>query len=140
MGHWRAAALRLEDFRQITGGTEQHPVLADCYRAQGRWSDVDELWLELRASSPGAALVTEGRLVTAGALADRGRLAEAVNLLERGWSVPRRPRDHHLRRAYALADLYARSGSSPRARQLFAWGNRKSPAFADAADRLRSLG
>ena len=140
MGHWRAAAHRLEDFRRITGGTEQHPVLADCYRAQGRWSDVDELWSELRASSPGASLVTEGRLVTAGALADRGRLADAIQLLERGWSVPRRPRDHHLRRAYALADLYERSGAVPRARQLFGWLDRNAPGFADTTDRLRALG
>ena len=140
MGHWRAAAHRLEDFRQLTGGTEQHPVLADCYRAQGRWADVDELWSELRASSPGASLVTEGRLVTAGALADRGRLAEAIQLLERGWSVPRRPRDHHLRRAYALADLYERSGAIPRARQLFGWLDRNVPDFADTTDRLRALG
>ena len=139
MGHWRAAAHRLEDFRRITGGTEQHPVLADCYRAQGRWSDVDELWSELRASSPGASLVTEGRLVTAGALADRGRLADAIQLLERGWSVPRRPRDHHLRRAYALADLYERSGAVPRARQLFGWLDRNAPGFADTTDRLRAL-
>ncbi len=140
MGHWRAAAKRLEAFRVLTGGTEQHPVLADCHRAQGRWADVEALWAELREASPSAALVTEGRLVAAGALADQGRMADAVRLLERGWSVPKRPREHHLRRAYALADLYERSGSAPRARELFRWVAGRSSGFADVADRLKALG
>jgi len=139
MGHWRAAAKRMEAFRELTGSTEQHPVLADCYRAQGRWNDVDALWAEVCDASPSAPLVTEGRLVTAGALADQGRLAEAVRLLEKGWKAPSRPRDHHLRRAYALADLYERSGATSRARDLFAWIRGYDGGFADVADRVRSL-
>jgi len=139
MGHWRAASKRLEAFRELTGSTEQHPVLADCYRAQGRWDDVDLLWTELRNASPGAPLVTEGRLVAAGSIADQGRLAEAVRMLEKGWKAPARPRDHHLRRAYALADLYERSGATPRARELFSWIRVHDGGFADVADRVRSL-
>jgi len=139
IGNWKAAAKRLEVFRNLTGGTEQHPVLADCYRAQSRWADVDVLWTELRDASPSAALVTEGRLVAAGALADQGRMADAVRVLERGWSVPKRARDHHLRRAYALADLYERSGAAPRARELFRWIASRSTDFADVPERLRSL-
>ena len=139
LGHWKAAVEKLEDFRRITGSTEQHPVLADSYRAQGRWADVEELWDELKASSPGAALVTEGRLVASGALADQDRFTEAILLLERGWNLPRRPQDHHLRRVYALADLYERSGSTPRARELFAWIQKNSKGFADTAERLRIL-
>jgi len=114
-------------------------VLADCYRAQRRWDDVEVLWVELRDASPSAPLVTEGRLVAAGAIADQGRLAEAVSLLEKGWKIPSRPRDHHLRRAYALADLYERSGATPRARELFTWVRGHDGGFADVADRVRSL-
>jgi hypothetical protein len=66
-------------------------------------------------------------------------LAEAVRLLEKGWKVPSRPRDHHLRRAYALADLYERSGATSRARDLFAWIRGYDGGFADVADRVRSL-
>ena len=40
---------QLEAFRLLTGSTEQHPVLADCYRALGEDDRVDELWGELRA-------------------------------------------------------------------------------------------
>tara|TARA_B100000315_G_scaffold8767_1_gene8650 strand:+ start:151 stop:999 length:849 start_codon:yes stop_codon:yes gene_type:complete len=140
LGRWHAAARTLERFRSLTGGTEQHPVLADCYRAQGRWTDVEALWEELRERSPSAALVTEGRLVAAGALADQDRIAEAVHLLERGWVVPKRPRPHHLRRAYSLADLYERSGATPRARELFDWLRRHAPDLADVVQRAEALG
>jgi tetratricopeptide (TPR) repeat protein len=141
LGRYREAAAQLEAFREVTGGsTEQHPVLADCYRAQRKFGLVDELWAELRDASPSAELVTEGRIVAAGALADQGRLADAIRLLEKGWSSPKRPREHHLRRAYALADLYERAGDLPRARATFGWVVGHAPDLADAADRLRHLG
>ena len=35
LGRWKAAAAELEAFRDLSGSTEQHPVLADCYRALG---------------------------------------------------------------------------------------------------------
>lgn len=139
MGHWRAGMNRLESFRDITGSTEQHPVLADCHRALGRWADVEVLWIELRDASPSGPLVTEGRLVAAGALADRGRLEDAVVLLEKGWRIPTRVQEHHLRRAYALADLYERSGSHPRARELFTWVRNHDSSFADVSIRARGL-
>ena len=77
--------------------------------------------------------------MAAGALADRGRPAEAVALLADGWRTPRNPQEFHLRRAYALADLYDRGGDQPAARRLFAWIQRHSPGFADTADRLADL-
>ncbi len=136
---WRAAARQLEAFATITRSCEQAPVLADCYRALERWDRVDELWDELRRESPSADLVTEGRIVAAGALADRGRLADAVALLADGWRTPKNPQEFHLRRAYALADLYDRGGDQPAARRLFAWIGRHSPGFADTTDRLADL-
>ncbi len=139
LGRWKQAARELESFRTLSGSTEQHPVLADCYRAMGRWADVDELWDELRAASPSAALVTEGRIVAAGALADRGQVEAAIEILGRSWRRPKRPRDHHLRRAYALADLYERAGDVPRARDLFAWIQRFDPSLGDVRGRLAAL-
>jgi tetratricopeptide (TPR) repeat protein len=141
LGSWRDATTQLEQFVELTGGsTEQHPVLADCYRALGRHARVAELWEELRQSSPGAHLVNEGRIVAAGSLADQGRMAEAITLLAKGFALPRAPRDHHLRRAYALADLYERSGDLPQARRLFARVAAVDPEFVDVGERLEALG
>lgn len=148
LGRFGPAAGELEAFRRLSGSTEQHPVLADCRRALGHWDEVDSLWAELGAASPSAELVTEGMIVTAGARADRGDLSGAIRMLERGWRVtgrqgwnfPRRPGHHHLRRAYALADLYERAGRPPaRARELFGWVSRHDPHLADAAQRLKAL-
>jgi tetratricopeptide (TPR) repeat protein len=138
-GKWRLAARELEAFRALTDSTEQNPVLADCYRALRQWNLVDGLWEELRAASPAGPIVTEGRIVTAGALADRGRVPDAIRLLAGGWSFPKRPKTHHLRRAYALADLYERAGELPRARELFERVRAADPGFADVGARLRNL-
>jgi thioredoxin-like negative regulator of GroEL len=140
LGRWAQAARELEAYRALTDSTEQNPVLADSYRALGRYAEVEELWDELRAASPGAGLVAEGRIVAAGALADQGRLDEAIRVLEAsaGRST-RKPRLHHLRMAYALADLYERAGDLPRARELFARVAASDADFADVDARLRAL-
>lgn len=140
LGRWKEASRHLQAFGDLTGSCEQHPVLADCQRALGRWAAVDELWAELKEASPGAALVAEGRIVAAGALADQGRLRDALALLEAGRRTPKRVQVHHLRLAYALADLLERAGDLPRARELLAWIVAVDPAFADAAERRAALG
>lgn len=140
LGRWKQAAAELEAFRELAASTEQHPVLCDCYRAMGRWNDVDELWAELREISPDAATVTEGRIVVAGGLADRGRTQDAIRMLESAWRRPKRAKEHHLRVAYALADLYERAGDVGRARDLFGWLVHASGGFGDAEDRLDQLG
>jgi tetratricopeptide (TPR) repeat protein len=140
LGHWRQAAVQLEAFGDLTAGSvEQHPVLADCYRALGRYQDVDRLWAELREVSPSAELMTEGRIVTAGSLADRGRLSDAVAMLAKGFKLPARSEEHHLRRAYALADLYERSGDLPQARRLLGRIAAISPDYVDVEERLQNL-
>lgn len=137
---WKLAAAELEAFRSLTHSTEQHPVLADCYRALKRPDAVAALWDELRQASPSAELVTEGRIVAAGALADKGKLQEAIDLLSQGkWRLPRQPREHHLRRAYALADLYERAGDVGRARDLFGRIQRADARFGDVGRRLKAL-
>ncbi|HET9608738.1 MAG TPA: tetratricopeptide repeat protein [Acidimicrobiales bacterium] len=139
LGRWAQAKRELEAFRTQTGSTEQHPVLADCYRALGQYAEVDELWDELRQASPSAELVAEGRIVAAGALADQGRLDDAIRLLEAAAKPTRRPKLHHLRLAYASADLYERAGDLPRARELFGLVATNDPDFVDVQARLRAL-
>lgn len=139
LGTYTVAADDLAAFVDITGSTEQHPVLMDCRRAQGKLREVEELWEELRESSPSAALVTEGRIVYAGALADAGRLKEAIDLLARRSQSSGRTQEHMVRLWYALADLYDRSGDVPRARALFEQVRDFDAEFADVAERLATL-
>lgn len=139
LGRWAPARKELEAFVELTGSATQHPVLMDCARALGRHTRVEALWEELRAASPGAEIMTEGRIVAAGSLADRGRTPEAIKLLERGPLSPKRVAEHHLRLWYALADLHERAGDLPGARSLFRKVSSKDPAFIDVAERLAAL-
>lgn len=138
-GRWRNAEADLTAFEAAVGTVEQHPVLADCARAQSKWADVERLWAELGEASPSPELVEEGRIVYAGALADQGRLRDGIRLLEKAPRAPKKPKVHHLRRWYALADLYERAGELPKARRLFGEVNTLDPEFGDAGDRARSL-
>jgi tetratricopeptide (TPR) repeat protein len=139
LGQYPAAAKEMGAFADLTGSVEQHPVLMDCARAQRKWAKVSDLWDELAAASPSAALVAEGRIVMAGSLADRGRLRDAIALLDRRGENVKRPAEHHLRVWYVLADLSERAGDLPRARELFDRVRRHDPAFADVAERLLAL-
>lgn len=139
MARWKEAIEQLEKFRELTSSTEQHPVLADCHRALGRWADVEELWSELGQESPRPEIVTEGRIVLAGAKADRDDIKGAIATLEHRWKRPKHPRGDQLRRAYALADLYDRAGKTARARELFKWVAHHDPTLADVAARVRAL-
>ncbi|HEX4868293.1 MAG TPA: hypothetical protein VFV32_11805 [Acidimicrobiales bacterium] len=139
LGRWKQAITELEAFRELSGSTEQHPVLADCYRALGRHATVADLWEELKAVSPSSALVAEGRIVYAGSLADQGRLRDAIAVLEASKPPSRKPQEHHLRVTYALADLHERAGDIPRARQLFGIVAAADPELGDVLARLRSL-
>jgi tetratricopeptide (TPR) repeat protein len=139
-GRYREAAEELEEYVAMTGALDEHPPLMDSHRALRHYRRVEELWEELAAASPSAALVTEGRIVLAGSLADRGRLRDAVRTLERRARKPQRVQEHHLRLWYALADLYERTGDVPRARSLFQQVRRYDASFADVAERLSALG
>ncbi|MDQ1402128.1 MAG: hypothetical protein QOG03_444 [Actinomycetota bacterium] len=139
LGRWLPASKELEAYRLLTGAVDQHPALADCYRALGRWKKVADLWEELREASPSAELVAEGRIVAAGALADKGDTRGGIALLEAGRIEVARPKDHHLRMQYALADLYERAGDVPRARELFRRVQARDPEFFDITDRIKAL-
>ncbi len=139
LGRWKLAIAELEAFRGLNGSTEQHPVLADCYRALGRHGKVAELWEELRAASPSAPLVAEGRIVYAGSLADQGKLEDAIAALSAAKPPAKKPQEHHLRITYALADLHERAGDVPKARQLFGIVANADPDLGDVTARLRAL-
>lgn len=136
LGRWKEAIRALDGLYALTGSTEQHPVLADAYRALGDHERVEELWDELRHDHPDAAVITEGRIVRAGSLADQGEVEAAIRLLEQGPVRTKVPKDHHLRLWYALADLYERAGDSQRASRGFKRVAEVDPSFADVRSRL----
>jgi tetratricopeptide (TPR) repeat protein len=138
-GQWSQAVSHLEANRDMSHSFDQHPVLADCYRALHRYDEAEETWLALREASPSADLVAEGRIVAAGCRADQGDLAGAISELERTGRRVSRPQWRHLRQWYALADLYERAGDVPRARDLFARVADVDPDAFDVSQRLRSL-
>ena len=143
LGHWRDALRYLGLAAEVAGSEEgQIPVLMDCHRALRHRRKVRELWDELRASSPPADVLVEGRLVLAAMLRDEGRLDEAIaELVGAGAARPlRHPSDRHVRQWYLLADLYDRAGDIPRARELFARVVEADPDLADASERLAGIG
>jgi tetratricopeptide (TPR) repeat protein len=139
LGQWRAAAAHLERARELDGSVNHHAVLADCYRAMRRYAEVEALWRELCESSPGHALMAEGRIVMAGALADQRLMGAAIDLMARVPAKPKKVREHHLRQWYVLADLYDRTGDVLRARRLFERVAANDPTFVDVDERLRAL-
>lgn len=139
MGRWAEAIKELDAFRALTGSYDQHPVLADCHRALRHWKKVETLWEELRQASPAGEVVAEGRIVMAGAMADRGDIRGAIALLEKARTDVKRPKLHHLRLWYALADLYERAGEIPHARELFRRVLAHDRDFADVPERLAGL-
>jgi tetratricopeptide (TPR) repeat protein len=139
LGRWRLAAAELEAFADRTRSVEQHPVLADCYRALGQHRRVAELWDELGETSPEASVVAEGRIVLAGSHADQGDIAKAIATLEAGSLGSKPLRFHHLRMRYAVADLYDRAGEHQAARRQFEAVATADPDFFDVRDRLRQL-
>ena len=139
LNEYAKAAFCLEQFRSLAQSTERHPILMDCYRSQNRWEDVKYLWGELADVSPDAATVAEGKIVYANSYADQDNYPKAINILEKGWRPPKRPQEHHLRKAYALADIYDRAGMSVKARELFGWIIANSQSYLDSSDRYNEL-
>ncbi len=140
LGQFRKAAAELELARQLDASLRHHPVLADCYRALRRYTEVEELWRELREASPEPALMAEGRIVAAGAQADRGDIKGALATMQKAMDVPKKARDYHLRQWYVVGDLFDRSGDPVKARRWFALVAEADADFADVRDRLRALG
>ena len=143
MGRYREAVRHLEAARQLADDdVSQLPVIMDCHRAMGHHRRVEDLWADLRAASPDADVLAEGRLVFAADLADRGQLDRATELLVAAGAGRnlRHPAERHVRQWYVLADLAERTGNLAQARELFARVVAADPELADAPARLAGLG
>ena len=138
MGQWRDATAALELARSIRLHIEDMPVLADCYRAQRRWNDVDAVWAELKELSPSPEVMAEGRMVAAGSLSDRGELKDAIELMLKVAAIPRRVHEYHLKQWYVLGDLYDKAGNVQKAREFFQRVALHDKEYADVSERLAS--
>jgi tetratricopeptide (TPR) repeat protein len=142
LGKWDEAIRHLELVVEASADPSQLPVLMDCYRAMGKRDRVEDLWRQLKALSPEADVLVEGRLVVASTRADAGDLAGAIQLLVAAGAAKalRHPAERHLRQWYVLAGFLETSGDLSGARQIFERIVRADPDLADAADRLSALG
>jgi tetratricopeptide (TPR) repeat protein len=140
LGRYRQAVPSLESAQDLHPDPALLPVIADCYRAQHRWSAVDRVWGELKAASPSHEVMAEGRMVAAGALADQGDLAGALAVMAPATKAPKAVRDFHLRQWYVLGDLYDRVGDPISARRWFGAVAAHDADFGDVAARMRTLG
>jgi tetratricopeptide (TPR) repeat protein len=140
LGRWKQAATELEAARALHPSVELLPVLADTYRALKRWTEVSQIWSEVREVSPAPDVLAEARIVAAGAAADRGDLKEALRIMGRAVDRPKRVRDHHLRQWYVLGDLHDRAGNPIEAIRFFELVAAHDRDFVDVVERLRALG
>ena len=140
LGKYKQAVAALQSAQDLHSNPALLPVIADCHRAQGRWTAVDAVWSEIKEASPSHDIMAEGRMVAAGALADQDDLRGALAVMEPATKRPKAVRDFHLRQWYVLADLYDRLGDPISARRWFTAILEFDDDFADVRDRLRGLG
>jgi tetratricopeptide (TPR) repeat protein len=140
LGLFKPAVRSLETAQDLRPDAAMMPVIADCYRALGRWSSVERVWGEIKELSPAHEVIAEGRIVAAGALADQGDLRGAIAVMEPATRRSKVVREHHLRSWYVLGDLHDRVGDPISARRWFSMVADADPEFADVEQRLRSIG
>ena len=118
-GRTRSSISSSSSLRLTTGASFLSSWTATALSAGRR--RVEELWLELKRSSPDADVLVEGRLVLASARAQRGDLDGAIDLLVSAGAARglRNPAERHIRQWYLLGDLLEASGDIPRAREMF---------------------
>ncbi len=140
LGLFKPAVRSLEAAQDLRPDASMMPVIADCYRALGRWSSVERVWGEIKELSPSHEVIAEGRIVAAGALADQGDLRGAIAMMEPATRRTKVVREHHLRQWYVLGDLHDRIGDPINARRWFSMVAEADSEFADVEQRLRSIG
>ncbi len=117
LGDWKTALSELRAYRRIAGDTTHLPIEMDVLRAQGRTSDVEAAWTELKKRGGHGLVMNEGKVVYASYLLDEGRAPEAWKIVNPG-RLEKDPNDAHLRLYFVAARTAAAMGDAGTARQL----------------------
>lgn len=137
-GNWSEAAGELLAYRRLTASLDQNHVIADCYRAMGRFDRALEVCNEVHRNQVSDEVWTEVTIVAAGALADKGALDQALARLAQGELKPAAVEPHHLRLWYVKADLLERAGRTKEAKELWESIFALDRDFYDVEERLSS--
>jgi hypothetical protein len=96
LGDWTTALTELRAYRRMAGETTHLPIEMDILRAQGRDSDVDKAWVELKKRGGHGLVMNEGKVVYGSYLLDKGRAKEAWKIVNPG-RIEAAPNEAHLR-------------------------------------------
>jgi tetratricopeptide (TPR) repeat protein len=137
-GRFKDAARELLTFKRLTASLEQNHVIADCYRALGRYEKAVEICAEVTPSRVTPELWAEIVIVASSALADQGEFDKALAWLARTELDPREVERHHLRLWYVRADVLEKAGRNKEAKKTWEAILAEDADFFDVAQRLAS--
>lgn len=133
---WHDASRELLAYRRLTGRKDQNHVIADCYRALGRFDRAVEICREVAPTDVDPEVWTEVVIVAASSLADSGDLDRALAQIARADLAPKQIASHTLRAWYVRAELLEKKGDHAQARRAWERIYEEDPDFYDVAVRL----
>lgn len=133
---WHDAARELLTYRRLTGRKDQNHVIADCYRALGRFERALEVCREVSRDEVAPDIWAEVLIVSASSLGEMGELPRALAEIARADLEPRKVDEHTLRLWYVRADLLERAGDRGQANRLWERIYAEDPGFFDVEERL----
>jgi tetratricopeptide (TPR) repeat protein len=137
-GRWSEALSELLTFRRLTDSVEQNHLIADCYRAAGRFEKALEACAEVSEKQVGPEIWAEVVIVAASTLADEGEFERALVYLARTEVEPASVEAYHLRLWYVRADVLERMGRVDKAQTFWRRIAAEDPGFFDVGEKLRA--
>lgn len=133
---WHDASRELLTYRRLTGRKDQNHVIADCYRALGRFDRAVEICREVTPKDVDPEVWTEVVIVAASSLADSGEIDRALAQMARADLAPKQIERHTLRAWYVRAELLEKKGDHAQARRGLERIYDEDPDFYDVATKL----
>ncbi|MGH9194828.1 MAG: tetratricopeptide repeat protein, partial [Acidimicrobiia bacterium] len=133
---WHEASRELLTYRRLTGRKDQNHVIADCYRAVGRYDKAIEICREVSPKDVEPEVWAEVVIVAASSFADKGDVNRALAETARADLEPKRVEEHTLRVWYVRADLLERAGERAQAKKMWERIYAEDPDFYDVASKI----